>query len=168
VTRTDEASEPVPFPIGERGPVRGRTLTAGEIDLLVWLTYGTPLPEPPEAILGPERAPRLESGLILSIALCLGAGSPLYATLEAQGLTVSAALSHSVAVHAEVATGDTLLVTSEIVAARRSRGHASRYVVEIRDECRNQHEELVAVIDRAVLFEQHDAGRPVEDNGVPA
>jgi hypothetical protein len=168
VTRTSEASEPVPFPIGERGPVRGRTLTGGEIDLLAWLTYETPLPVPPETILGAERAPRLESGLILSITLCLGAGSPLYATLEAQGLTVSAALSHSVTVHAQAATGDTLLVTSEIVAARRSRGHASRFVVDIRDECRNQHEELVAVIDRVVLFEQHDAGRPIDEHGVQA
>lgn len=164
---TDHAHAPT-FPVGESGPPRGRTLTAGEIDLLEWLTYPPAVPGPLTVLLDDGRTPALSPALVLPVALCLGAASPLYTTLQSRGFHIVAALSHSVHVHSAVVAGDTLTVISGTTSARRSQGNSARFVVGIRDDCRNQRDEQVAEIERTVLFEYRRPVEPVANSGSPS
>jgi hypothetical protein len=166
VSTNPPAGPPTPdFPLCGRTSGRGRSFTTGEIELLGWLTLLGPAPDRPDDVFEPGRPGILDSHLVLSVAVSLAAANPLYRHLEAAGFTIVAALSHDATLREPLRGGDTLIVDSEVVTARRSRSREREFVVGLHDICRNQDDCVVAVIDRTVLFRYEPATGAVGPEG---
>lgn len=134
----------------------GRTITEMDNVLFCSLTLNTqPLHINEDFARKTQFGQRIVNG-IFTMGLVVGITVP-----ELTEGTIIANLGYDRVVHPKpVFHGDTIYVETEVLGMRQSKSNPDRGIVNLKHTARNQHEDIVCEIERAVLFLK----RPTEEN----